>query len=203
MPDPSTSHTPASSSPTASGKSPAPARSFPPLPIITSPLSPVEVANTLDAAARRGKLPGFHKGPQQTRRTPSPDIAFHITDFGTPCESVMDAYAQPRGSGCELSFSLRLKPLIPWLFTVVSILTVWPGIWLTDSMLTAYFPAYATLAVQTWMWYLPLTVPFVPLGTWQVVRKSRSTAHAEALDLINKIQKLTNPEPPAHPEPPR
>ncbi len=197
MPDPAAPHTPAPH-PTSSGITPAHPRSFPPLPTIYTHLSPVEVANTLDAIARRGKLPGFHKGPQPGRRIASPDIAFHITDFGTPCESVMDAYAQPRGSGCELSFSLRLKPLVPWLFAIASILTVWPGIWLTDSMLSAYFPSYGGSWFKSWIWvwYGLLTIPFVPLGTWQVVRKSRNTAHAEALDLINKIQTFASADPP-------
>jgi hypothetical protein len=197
MPDPSATHTPATPNAPeapASGNSPAPVRSFPPLPSITTQLSPVEVVNTLDAAARRGKVPGFHKGPPKSapKRTGTPDIAFHITDFGTPCESILHAYTQPRGGGCEIFFSLHLKPTVPWIFTIVSILTVWPGIWLTDSMISAYFPSYATLPVKTWMWYLPLTIPFVPLGTWQIVRKSRTTALAEALELITKMQKLVS-----------
>jgi hypothetical protein len=163
-----------------------------PLPRVTSALSGIEAVNVLDAAARRGKLPGFHKGQG--------GAAFEISDFGTPWESVLVAQARPiagsgageaTGGGCEIGFSLRMKTGMAWVYAIVLVLTVWPGSWLTDSMLRTYSSTYAGWSWwATPVWYFPLTVPFVPLTMWQALRKSRQTARQDAGELIEKVRKL-------------
>ncbi len=153
------------------------------LPTIRTALSATEIVVRLDQAARRGKLPGFHKSSEAG--------LFVISDFGTPFESIMAARAQSQVNGTELAFELRIKPTMPWLFAAMLVITVWPGVWLTHSMLQTYFPSWYTISfLLTCAWYLPLTVPFVPLGLLQAMRKSRTSARTEALDLIEKIRGL-------------
>jgi hypothetical protein len=153
-----------------------------PLPNVLSPLSSIEILSRLDNAARRGKLPGFHKGDG--------DVLFFLADFGTPFESALLAQGTPSGSGTSLIFSLRIKPLMPWIFIASMVLSVWPGIWLTDSMLKTYFSGYTMSIWWTCVWYLPLTVPFVPIGTMQALKRSRVSAQEAAIELIRKVQAL-------------
>jgi hypothetical protein len=144
-----------------------------PLPSVRTPLDAARARELLAAAARRGKMPGLLSGP-------SDDALVRVSDFGSPYESVLEG----RLAAGEIRFSLRLKPLMPLVMLAVLVLTVWPGVWLTDSMLRSYFSGYK---FQTWMWYLPLTVPTVPWVMWSSLKKSRALARAEAPELIEKV----------------
>lgn len=151
-----------------------------PLPRVVCGVSVDEAVASLEAAARRGKMPGFHRAESKH----GAGVAFVVTDFGTPFESVLVARSNVVGVGCELRFETRLKPLMPWVFAIALILTVWPGVWLTDSMLKTYFTGYTW---ATWMWYLPLTVPFLPPAMWAAIKRSRTSARAEVLAMIETI----------------
>jgi hypothetical protein len=177
MPDPAVIPNPAASIAPSAAQSAAGA-----LPEIASSLSGVEIVSKLDAAARRGKLPGFHKGEG--------DVLFRLTDFGTPFESILEARTTPSGSGSVVRFVPRLKPTMPWIFVVTMIVSIWPGVWLTDSMLRTYFASYPVGFWVTCIWYLPLTIIPTPFAILQAIRKSRASAHAEALSLIEKIRTL-------------
>ncbi len=133
------------------------------LPHLSVPLSPGEVIQKLEAASRRGRFPGFvNAGTIQQ---------FRVRDFGGPFESELEASMLARESACtDLRFRLRLRSALIWVYMVVLLATVWPGVWLTDSMLRTYFTGYD---YQTWMWYLPLTVPVVPWAMWSTIRTSR------------------------------
>lgn len=154
------------------------------LPAVQSPLSGIEVVKRLDEAARRGRLPGFSRGPG--------DGHFQLADFGAPFESILHARTVLSGSGCEVRFHTRLKPLAPWIFFAVLVLTVWPGVWLTDSMLKTYFDGYGAKpdSIPTWWWYVPLTIICIPLSMYPALKRSRASAHKEALSLIEKIGSL-------------
>ncbi len=150
-------------------------------------MSAIEIVSTLEAAARRGKMAGFQRLPGPT---PTQGDVFAVSDFGTPFESVLLARAQPsiqRATGCELSFGIRLRSKLIWVFAVVLIATVWPGVWLTDSMLKTYFSGYD---FATWKWYLPLTAPFVPLALWTAIKRSRASAQVEAMQIIERIRQF-------------
>jgi hypothetical protein len=138
------------------------------------------ITETLEAAARRGKLPGYRKGLGGAA-----NALFEISDFGTPFESVLSAAGQAEGERTTLRWSLRMKPKLPLVFLVVLILTVWPGWWVTDSMIRTYFPSYD---FATWKWYVPLTLPFVPWAMWTAIKRSRASARLEAAELIGKVK---------------
>lgn len=172
---------------------PAPASSISgPLPEVSSPLSGVEIVAKLDAAARRGKLPGFHKhiASNGGASKSDTDILFILTDFGTPFESILEARATPSGSGSILRFTPKLKPTMPWIFIATLVLSVWPGVWLTDSMIRTYFTSYSWSFWGTCAWYLPLTILPTPFAISSAFKKSRASAHKEALALIETIRSL-------------
>lgn len=169
------------------------------LPSVATALPVAAVVERLDGLARQGKMAGFHAGPPKGKAGlgggPA-DVAFHVTDFGMPFETVLTAHARPGVGGEQgqtvFDFSMRLRPLMPLVFLVVLITTVWPGVWLTDSLLRVYFPSYGsfldTRAWATWMWYLPLTVPFVPLSMWTAVKRSRASGYTEAKEIVQRIR---------------
>jgi len=108
---------------------------------------------------------------------------FTVRDFGGPFESILEARLADR----QLHFTTRLRTTMTWVYFVILVATVWPGVWLTDSMLRTYFTGYDYL---TWMWYLPLTAPFVPWAMWAAIRKSRVRGRTEAAEIIASIRKL-------------
>lgn len=152
--------------------------------VIHCALPAAEILDKLDTAARRGKLPGFQRGAAAAGAP-----LFEITDFGTPFEArLLATFSQAEG-GTLLTFPpIRLKPLFPWAFALILVLTIWPGAWLTDSMLRTYWDWYSARAWWvTYAWYLPLTVPFCPMAMLSALRKSRDSAAAEIPAILDKI----------------
>jgi len=155
----------------------APHPSLDALPDVRTSLDPTAILSRLDALARRGKLAGFTPGHG--------DALFEAACFGEPFDRVLLARAAREDGGTVLRFSTRLRRRVPAIFVAVTILTIWPGVWLTDSMLTTYFSWYT---IPTWWWYIPLTV--VPLF-WMVprmIRKSEGVCRESAAHQIAMIR---------------
>ncbi len=151
--------------------------------VIECPGTPDEVIQQLDTAARRGKLPGFTPVQGNLARK------FSMADFGSPFESCLDGEIIPTSSGSKIRLAApRLKPLFPWVFALLLAATVWPGSWLTDSMIRTYWDWYSARPDWvTYAWYIPLTLPFCPFAMRSALKKSRAGAAAEMPDLIQKI----------------
>lgn len=156
------------------------------LPVLQSSLTPEGVIAALDAAARKGKLPGLtcEMGGAGKR-------AFRVADFGKPFESqligVIEEVTGTPGVASRTTCRLRMKMVMPVIFVLMLVASVWPGILLTDSMLRMYFSWYT---IPTWWWYLPLTVPFVPLAWRKAWRTSIASGRAEAEEILQGISKL-------------
>jgi hypothetical protein len=73
---------------------------------------------------------------------------------------------------------------MPIAMIIVSVLSVWPGVWLTDSMIRTYFPSYD---YNTNLWYIPLTVlslVWYGIGSWRrSAREARESAHEAMLKI--------------------
>lgn len=175
MPQPASQPSPSPPSPPSSATQAHDERA---LPTIRTNLTAEEALKRLDEASRRGKMPGFHRGN-------GAGTLFLVTDFGAPFESVLEARAESVSPETTLAFTVRMKPRLAWIYGIVLVATVWPGVWVTDSMLKTYFPG---TNLYTWWWYLPLTVPFVPLGLWSAVRKSRVSGLAEGREIVQRIR---------------
>jgi hypothetical protein len=94
------------------------------------------------------------------------------------------------GPQARVTFRLQLLRKMPFIFAVVLVLTLWPGLPLTQSMLVTYFSRYRWSEVITAAWYVPLTV--LPVLWWlpRAVRKSRAEAAMAAKEQIIRLKEL-------------
>lgn len=157
---------------------------------LTVPYATAEIVSTLDAAARRGKLAGFEPG------APGTGYIFRAEAFGTPFEGWLLAHATLTpttpggGPNTTLTYSRRLKPLWPWTFALVLLLSVWPGVLLTESLLAAMLPNWTWLWKTTWYWYLPLSTLGGIAGMHQALKRSRLTIAASTHEAAETIKSL-------------
>ena len=151
------------------------------LPTIETRSAPAEVIEALTGMSKRGKLAGFEK-----RSATSAVAAAH----GTPFDSDLLIEAHEREGGCRVAFEVRLRRRMPWIFVVVLVLAVWPGLPLTDSFLLGFgwYERLMSGPVETWMWYLPLTIIPAPFAVRSAIRKSRVSAREHALETIERIR---------------
>ncbi len=116
----------------------------------------------------------------------SGDLAAKVDAHGTPFDS--DLVIEYSVDGVR--FSLKLRSKIPAIFMALLLVTVWPGLPLTDSFMYS-FGWYERLmgdSIDTWMWYLPMTVIPIPFVWKSAIKKSRASAHGHAVETIEKIQ---------------
>ncbi len=174
------SHAPAApAASTAADSAAAPIPITKPLGEVRTPLSAASVVERLNSAARRGKLAGFVASPAGS------STLFNVAAFGAPFDGVLAARAVERDGATSLLFETRLRPLMPWVFAVVLVLTVWPGVILTESLVATMIPGSAWR--YTWWWYIPLSAPFVPWMFWNALKRSRASIHDSAHSAIDRI----------------
>lgn len=158
---------------------------FDDLPALRSPLAPAAAIDALDHASRRGKLPGFKRESSS---------AFSVAVFGEPFDRRLHALISPDGPGSRLELRARLLLRAPIIAAVVLIFTIWPGVWLTDSMLLTYYPP-AQHWWPTWTWYLPLTVIPLPFAARSIWKRSEASCRREAHIAIERIREATSATP--------
>lgn len=164
-----------------------------PLPTLVVPLAASSVVETFDKLARRGKLAGFTPiDPARTDKATAGSL-FSIAAFGSPFDAVLFARiqiskrdaSQPPSTRLVFSRSLKTKGL--YLFGLVLLLTIWPGIELTRSLLASTFPEQRWLIDTLPYWYLPLTIISLPWGLWEAWRRSDRSSHLAAHIAITKL----------------
>lgn len=142
------------------------------LPTIRTSLSDTDVCERLRALSRRGKLAGYKQGGRGI---------FECDAFGQPFDSSLICTRQ---TDTTVEFTLRMKPLLPTIFWVLMVLSIWPGVWLTDSMLRTWFDWYD---FRTHLWYLPLTILPLPWVYKKTIPLSRKVSTNEAMTIIERI----------------
>jgi len=155
-------------------------------PELLSPLDPSTVMERLGALAKRGKLPGFEDRSEAELVSHSNVHAFRVLIFGNPYDRELLGTITPEGEGSKLEFESRLLRKFPTIVIVVMVLALWPGVWLTDSMLATYFSWYPNNFWITAAWYLPLTLLCIPV-LWKQFKKSEAGCAAETSELLKKI----------------
>ncbi|MFZ2873011.1 MAG: hypothetical protein WAZ94_00850 [Phycisphaerales bacterium] len=161
-----------------------PAAAAPPgLTEIVTPLGTEEILKRLETAARRGRLPGYEPGQDGE--------LFGAEELGHPFDYRLSVRAEKVDGGTRLTWTTRMLPKMPTIFGAVLALSVWPGVWLTDSMLRAYFSGYD---YRTWMWYLPVTVLPIPWMWRGFVRRSRESAARLRDELMEAVRAELNGE---------
>jgi hypothetical protein len=81
-----------------------------------------------------------------------------------------------------------MLPKLPVIFGLLILFTIWPGVWLTHSMLRAYFSFYTYPEWITWAWYIPFTVLPLPWMLARMIRQSRAAAYASALNSVELLK---------------
>lgn len=150
------------------------------LPIVKTRHPQAEVVRRLALAARRGRVAGFEQS--------DPKGAFSAAAFGETFDYRLIASASPDEPGCTLSFTLDMVKKAPWIMGIVVLLTIWPGAWLTESMLSTYSDWYGSLpSWVTYAWYLPITVVPLPWMWKRMHGKSLAAAETHAREQIATI----------------
>lgn len=155
------------------------------LPTIQTDLQGEAIKEKLASMSKKGKLPGFDGS--------STNGLASVAAHGTPFDSML--IIDHRDGA--LSFELKLLQQMPTVFIILLIITIWPGLPLTDGFLSSfqwYERFEANTGVKTWYWYMPLTIfpaPFAIIGS---LKKSKHSAQQSALETIEKIQSQLSPK---------
>ncbi len=152
-----------------------------------------EVIAKLDEAARRGKLAGFHATGAAMFEVEAFAVPFEHslvgTVFGVGPDSGVDA-GENGGSGSVVRFEQRMLWRMPLVWLVILLVTIWPGLPLTELLIDQIFPAMWW--TYTAYWYLPLTIASLPLTMWWGLKKSRAMARESAAEMRSKIEGVLN-----------
>lgn len=151
--------------------------------VVTTPLDPGAITKRLSAMSKKGKLPGYQAGGGRG------DL-FTVDAFGAPFDAQLGARAESGEGGTRLTLERRMPWKGPLAFAVLLVFCVWPGGPLTDSFLKTYLGFYrgwVESGLALWMWYYPLTAPFVPLSAWQVWKKTKTSTWASAVEAAEKL----------------
>lgn len=149
--------------------------------VIETPLSAQEAKSRMQTLSKKGKLPGFV--PE------CDDGLFSVAAHGMPFDSVL-IFNHRDGA---LMPTLKLARMMPTIFAILLMVTIWPGLPLTEGFLGSfqwYTDLAARFGIETWYWYLPLTILPTPFVWRNAIRKSKQSAFEsarETMDLARKV----------------
>ncbi len=89
--------------------------------------------------------------------------------------------------GGELTFRLVLLKKMPTIFGVLLALTIWPGVYFMDEVVSQLGLWRADWPWLTYYWYLPLTVIPIPWMWRSMIAKSQRSAREHARETIEGI----------------
>lgn len=144
---------------------------------IVTTLSDTKIAEKLLEMSQRGKLPGFE--PRSG--------GFGALAYGWIYDFDLVGTFRDAPSGTRITFELFVKPKMPWIVGALLALSVFPGVWITDSMLSIYFDWYPKEFWKTCVWYLPLSILPIPWVWKTAMNRSRAAAEFSSVELIERI----------------
>src|ERR1043165_9844755 len=139
-----------------------------PLPSIATQLDAAQIRERLLTASKRGRLPGYRGEPG----------LFSVSAHGHPFDG--ELLGELRDGRIE--FRIRMLRKLPIIFAVVIVLTIWPGVYLTDQLIPGQWGW-----IPTWWWYLPVTIIPTPWMWRNLMGKSKRTMDGSAREGIQKI----------------
>jgi len=158
--------------------------------VVPTALPAKSVAEKLTHAGRRGKLPGFEAAGEG---------GFRIDCDAVPFDYSLVGQIKPEGEGSSVTLRAVRRRLMPWVFGVTLAATVWPGVWLTDSLMGVYWASYSRWSEQmpwlTYAWYLPITALPLPWLWRTLTRKSEAMAKESATKLVNAVRAMLSTDP--------
>jgi hypothetical protein len=134
------------------------------------PMEPGAMLDQLEREARKGRLAGFERL--------SGEFGFEVEAFAVPFTGVMRARVEREGERTVLRFETRMSRTMPLVWLVILVVTIWPGLPLTENLIEAVGPE-GWWQYTIW-WYLPLSVISLPLAIWSGLKRSRAMMHASA-----------------------
>jgi len=143
------------------------------LPRVATSLAAEQVLDRLQTASKRGRMAGFEKGNGGL---------FTVAAHGVPFDGVLVADLRDG----RLRFSVRMSKKLPAIFAAVLVFTIWPGVYFMDELIAVFTPSLWRPWI-TYYWYLPITIVPIPWVWRGLMRKSRTSMHASAMDMIKKI----------------
>lgn len=153
-----------------------------PLPALAVELSPTAILSKLEEASRRGRLAGFEQGEK--------GVLFKTCVFSTPFEGELLARSEPTESGgTRLRFSTRMNKKLLTVFVVILLVSIWPGLPVTESLLASLVPSWRWLWSTTIWWYLPLAVIGAPWSLWVAIDRSRKEMAVSAVEMVAKVER--------------
>lgn len=155
------------------------------LPVLKSKHEAQQVLKILSTMSKKGKLAGFVL--DQSKGNTHAIVDAH----GNPFDSDLIIECSDQDSGCEIRFTRTMRKKLPIIFAVILVVTVWPGLPLTDSFMLnfGWYERLMGSRFETWMWYLPITVLPIPFVWRSTMKRSEDSAHGHALETIERIRK--------------
>lgn len=160
-----------------------------PLPGLETSLGEAEIRARLDAASRKGRLPGYHNHGDPG------GVLFSVSAFGNPFDGVLLARVEhAEGAPTRLRFEARMCRGLPLLFVAALVTTVWPGVYFMDQLMIQVAPGWRE-ALPTWWWYLPLTILSLPWAAWSVFRRARRSIEQSSRQAIEGMAREVDGRP--------
>ena len=128
----------------------------------------------------------FVPGGKLLRYKPAAE-GFHALAYGWVYDFDLVAAFTPQGSGTSVKLRSRSDPRCRGSLRRQLLLSVFPGVWVTHSMLSVYFSWYPGELAEDLRWYLPvsiLPIPWVWKGRWT----GRESPRRSGLELIERIR---------------
>ncbi|MGH7243505.1 MAG: hypothetical protein ACREJD_08830 [Phycisphaerales bacterium] len=144
---------------------------------ILTPLAAGKISEKLLQMSQRGKLPGFAATPG----------GFGALAYGWVYDFDLTGTFGGTDGATRIGFALKVKPKMPWIIAVTLALSVFPGVWITDSMLSIYFDWYPKEFWKTCVWYLPMSIIPIPWVWKSAMNRSRAAAEESGRELIGRI----------------
>ena len=162
--------------------------------VISAGLECDAALTALERAGRRGRLPGFARKDSRTFTLDCDAIPFEYEIRGR-IEPAPDQADPPHA---RVTLRISRKKLMPTIFAATLIFTVWPGVWLTDSLIATYWAAYGrwteSMPWLTYAWYLPIATLPLPWLWKALLKKSEAMARESAASQIKAIRSELNTE---------
>jgi hypothetical protein len=154
------------------------------LPDVILPVPDERLISCLDAMARKGRLAGF------AALAPGAGARFSAAAIGSPFEGDVRGTCVPGApeGQTRVRFAARVRPTMFWIGAIILVLTVWPGVVLTESLVASNFPNSSAWE-YTWYWYIPMTAPFVPWALWSAWKRSTASVRESSRKVIAQLAK--------------
>lgn len=150
---------------------------------MTAGAPPDQVVALLEHKSQQGKLPGFRREPSE-----GTTLSARLGVFGAPYDRDLVLRVEPAGSGSTIHMESRLRMRLPWTMIILTVVSFWPGVVLTDSLLSTWFPSWYPKAFWvTCAWYLPLCALAIP-ALWKQYKSSERASEEHLRETVAKLR---------------